>query len=107
VAALVANAQLIGCLFEDAAGKAEDQRTGLTCPTRQAALAKQCRSRCVNFAKATTAQTCKEDQDFYDNAWKTSFGDIGGQTVGSARVKDCGPPLLSKAEKIFNATKHK
>ena len=105
VAALVANAQLIGCLFEDAAGKAEDQRTGLTCPSRQAALAKQCRSRCANFANATTGLTCKPDEDFYDNAWQTSFGDIGGQKAGSARVQDCGPALLSKAEKIFNATK--
>src|SRR5689334_293344 len=46
---LSANAQFLGCLFEDAAGKAEDQRTGLSCPAREAALANQCRGLCSQY----------------------------------------------------------
>ncbi len=53
ISSLVANAQLIGCLFEDDAGKAEDKRTGLTCAQRQAALARQCNTRCAQFASAS------------------------------------------------------
>src|SRR5258705_11329795 len=42
VKALTGSAQLWGCFFKDDAGRAEDKRTGLSCPDRQAALAKQC-----------------------------------------------------------------
>ena len=35
VKALTANAQFWGCGLEDAAGRAEDQKTGLSCPARQ------------------------------------------------------------------------
>ena len=96
--ALRSNAELFGCMLEDDAGKAEDQRTGMSCPRRQAALAAQCRTRCVNFAKGVT-ESCGGD-DFPNQVWHAVFKDIGGDTVGSARVKDCGPPLLSKAERI-------
>src|SRR5689334_13304243 len=37
LAALSGNALFWGCLFEDDAGRAEDRRTGLTCPQREAA----------------------------------------------------------------------
>src|SRR6202022_4338184 len=46
VNALTGSAQLRGCFFENDADRAEDKRTGLSCPDRQAALAKQCRKRC-------------------------------------------------------------
>ncbi len=95
VATLVANAQFVGCLFEDAAGKAEDKRTGLSCPARQAALARQCRARCATFAKDTSRQTCTTDE-FLNGRWVVAFGDLGGQVVGSARVEGCGPRLMTK-----------
>ncbi len=95
VATLVANAQFVGCLFEDAAGKAEDKRTGLSCPARQAALARQCRARCATFAKDTSRQTCTTDE-FLNGRWVVAFGDLGGQVVGSARVEGCGPRLATK-----------
>jgi hypothetical protein len=41
VNALTRSAQLRECVFEDDAGRAEDKRTGLSCPDRQAALARQ------------------------------------------------------------------
>ena len=94
--ALKSNAELVGCLFEDDAGKAEDQRTGLTCPQRQAAMAAQCQSRCSTFAQETAATWCV-NPGYIDDAWKRVFGDIGGEKVGSARVKDCGPPIKSSA----------
>ena len=92
VSSLVVNAQLIGCLFEDDAGKAEDKRTGLTCAQRQAALARQCNTRCANFAQQITHTVCTND-DFTDQAWVVAFGDLDGKVVGSARVAGCGPRL--------------
>jgi hypothetical protein len=88
---LTANATFWGCLFEDAAGKAEDERTGLSCPDRQAALAKQCRNRCASFASTSTRTWCVGRTP--DMVWNTFFGDISGHMVGSARVERCGPPL--------------
>lgn len=95
VASLVASAQLVGCFFEDDAGRAEDKRTGLTCAARQAALAKQCRIRCESFAQSISERVCTND-DFMDLMWHATFGDIGGNVVGSARVQACGPPLKAK-----------
>jgi hypothetical protein len=91
IADLTANAQLFGCFFEDAAGRAEDARTGLSCPDRQAALAKQCRKRCADFA---SARWYCVGQDPNTN-WLASFGDIGGVTIGSVNVDRCGPRLRS------------
>jgi hypothetical protein len=81
------SAQVFGCFFEDDAGKAEDERTGLSCPARQAALASQCRSRCFSFASYST--NCRNPND----VWHDYFGDISGDAVSSARVERCGPPL--------------
>jgi hypothetical protein len=78
VNALTANAQFWGCLFEDDAGRAEDQKTGLSCPARQAALANHCRSRCAGLALA--ANSCTDP----NTAWQAFFGDISGEQVGSA-----------------------
>ena len=84
VNALSGNAQFWGCLFEDAAGRAEDYRTGLSCPARKAALAKLCGARCLKFASMRT--TCSwEDSD-----WTEAFGDIDGFMFGSANVDGCG-----------------
>jgi hypothetical protein len=87
VSQLSGNAQFIGCLFEDDAGRAEDERTGLSCPARQAALAGQCRKRCADWA--ASLRTCISS----DATWQQFFGDISGQQVGSARVDLCGPRL--------------
>jgi hypothetical protein len=87
VEALSASARLIGCAFEDAAGKAEDQATGLSCPTRQAALASQCRSLCASFA--VSEKSCQ----WRDDTWQSVFSRIGGFAYGSARVDLCGPPI--------------
>jgi hypothetical protein len=87
VSQLTASATVVGCFFEDAAGRAEDDRTGLGCPDRQAALAKQCQRRCAKFASAST--TCSDP----NKVWHDAFGDISGEAVGSARVDLCGPPL--------------
>jgi hypothetical protein len=90
VSELSGNAQFFGCfLFEDSAGRAEDARTGLSCPARQAALAKQCRARCSDFA--AKFPTCRDP----NIVWQESFGDIGGLAFGSARVELCGPRLAS------------
>lgn len=85
--ALSANAQFWGCLFEDDAGRAEDQRTGLSCPLRQQTLANQCRKRCADWA--LYSNTCDDS----DTNWQHAFGDIGGDHFGSARVDLCGPRL--------------
>lgn len=90
--ALKANAVLIGCFFEDDAGRAEDLRLHRTCPDRQTRLANQCRSRCARFA-AAAASTCRPSDRDSNTIWQEAFGDIGGTVVGSASVKDCGPPL--------------
>ena len=87
VNSLSANAQLIGCFFEDDAGRAEDARTGLSCPARQSALANQCRNRCLLFVSSLS--TCSDP----NSVWQRFFGDISGNMVGSARVDLCGPPL--------------
>ena len=84
VNALSGNAQFWGCLFEDAAGRAEDQRTDLSCPARKAALAKLCQARCRDFASMRDYCTW-EDSD-----WTEAFGDIGGFMFGSANVDGCG-----------------
>ena len=89
VGQLSANAQLIGCLFEDDAGRAEDARTGLSCPARQSALANQCRQRCAEVA--FLSNTCTSS----DETWQRAFGDIGGQHFGSAPVERCGSRLAT------------
>lgn len=88
---LTANATFWGCFFEDAAGRAEDERTGLSCADRQAALAKQCRNRCAGFASTSTRTWCIGRTP--DMVWNTFFGDISGGIVGSASIERCGPPL--------------
>jgi hypothetical protein len=93
VNALTRSAQLRDCFFEDDAGRAEDKRTGLSCPDRQAALAKQCLKRCANYASDTTHLVCTGS--YPNTVWRISFGDISGDTGNSARVDLCGPPLKS------------
>ena len=93
VNALTGSAQLRGCFFEDDAGRAEDKRTGLSCPDRQAALAKQCLERCADYASDTTHLVCAGS--YPNTVWHISFGDISGDTGDSARVDLCGPPLRS------------
>jgi hypothetical protein len=95
VAALTANAQLWGCLFEDDAGRAEDQRTGLTCAARQAALAMQCRARCAAYI--TSVVTCRGSTE----NWQQAFGDIGGISYGHARIDRCGPPLRTSLRNLI------
>jgi hypothetical protein len=94
VNSLSANAQIVGCFFEDETGKREDLRTGMTCPDRQAALAKQCRAKCAQFSEVYHRQLC-DPLAVKDEFWKATFGDIGGTTYGSAKVQACGPPLKS------------
>ncbi len=90
VSDLTGSATFVGCFFESDAGRAEDERTGLSCLARQAALAKQCRNRCAAFAFALTRPWCFDDPN---SLWHNAFGDISGDMVGSARVELCGPPL--------------
>jgi hypothetical protein len=90
VNALTGSAQLRGCFFEDDAGRAEDKRSGLSCPDRQAALAKQCLKRCAGYASDTTHLGCAGS--YPKGFWHTFFGDISGDTVGSARVDLCRQP---------------
>ena len=91
VKALTGSAQLRGCLFEDDAERAEDKRTGLSCPDRQAALAKQCLKRCADYASDTTHLVCAGS--YPHTLWHVSFGDISGDTGSYARVDLCGPQL--------------
>jgi hypothetical protein len=84
---LSGNAMFWGCWFEDDAGRAEDKRTGLSCPDRQKALANQCRARCATYVASLSA--CKDT----GVEWQRVFGDIGGFIPGSARVDLCGPRL--------------
>jgi hypothetical protein len=93
VNALTGSAQLRSCFFEDDIGRAEDKRTGLSCPDRQAALAKQCVTRCANYASDTTHLVCTGS--YPNTVWHISFGDISGDTGDSARVERCGPRLRS------------
>ncbi|MGY4287807.1 hypothetical protein ACVWXO_007027 [Bradyrhizobium sp. LM2.7] len=88
---LTGNAQLRDCFFEDDAGRAEDKRTGLNCPDRQAALARQCLKRCVNYASDTTHLVCAGS--YPNTVWRASFGDISGYALGSEHVDLCGPRL--------------
>jgi hypothetical protein len=92
---LTDTAQVWGCLFEDDAGRAEDKRTGLSCHDRQAALAKQCRKRCANYASDTSHLVCTGS--YPNTVWHISFGDVSGDTRGSAHVDLCGPPLSASA----------
>jgi hypothetical protein len=85
---LRASAQLVGCFFENDAGRAEDARTGLSCPDRQGALAQLCRQRCANYAIAWMNSSCvAQDRN---SVWKAFFGDIAGELYGSASVQGCG-----------------
>ena len=93
VNALTRSAQLRDCFFEDDAGRGEDKRTGLSCPDRQAALAKQCLKRCANYASDATHLVCTGS--YPNTVWHISFGDILDDTGNSARVDLCGPPLKS------------
>jgi hypothetical protein len=86
---LTGSARLRACFFEDDAGRAEDQRTGLSCPERQAALAKQCLKRCADYAANTTHLGCAGS--YPNTVWHISFGDISA--AGTARVEFCGPRL--------------
>src|SRR4051812_25698031 len=88
---LTGNAQSRDCLFEDDAGRAEDKRTGLNCPDRQAALARQCLKRCADYASDTSHLVCAGS--YPNTVWHISFGDISGGTLRSAHVDLCGPPL--------------
>jgi hypothetical protein len=88
---LTGSAQLRNCFFEDDAGRAEDKRTGLSCPERQTALAKQCLKRCANYASDTTHLVCAGS--YPNTVWPISFGDISDDTGNSARVDLCGPRL--------------
>jgi hypothetical protein len=55
IADLAGTATVWRCaFFEDDAGRAEDVRTGLSCPARQRALANQCWRLCARFARART-----------------------------------------------------
>jgi hypothetical protein len=95
VNALTESAQFRGCFFEDDAGRAEDERTGLNCPDRQAALAKQCLKRCADYASDTSNLVCAGS--YPNTVWHISFGDISSD--GSARVDLCGPLLRSSFAK--------
>jgi hypothetical protein len=93
VNSLTRSAQLRDCFFEDDAGRAEDKRTGLSCPDRQAALAKQCLKRCANYASDSAHLVCAGS--YPNTVWHISFGGISADTGNSARVDLCGPPLRS------------
>ncbi|MBR1302151.1 hypothetical protein [Bradyrhizobium sp. AUGA SZCCT0042] len=94
VNALTRISQLRDCFFEDDAGRAEEKRTGLSCPDRQAALAKQCLKRCANYASDKTHLVCSGS--YPNTVWHISFGDISGD-INSAPVDLCGPPLRSSS----------
>jgi hypothetical protein len=93
VNALTGSAQLQNCSFEDDAGRAEDKRTGLSCPDRQAALAKQCLNRCTNYANHLVCAG-----SYPNTVWPIYFGDISA-AHNFARVELCGPPLRSTLAK--------
>jgi hypothetical protein len=78
--------------FRGDAGRAEDIRTGLGCPDRQAALAMQCLKRCASYASDTTHLVCTGS--YPNTVWRISFGDISAG-AGNAHVELCGPPLRS------------
>jgi hypothetical protein len=91
---LTRNAQFWGCFFEDDAGRTENKRTGLTCPDRQAALARQCLKRCANYASDTSHLVCAGS--YPNTVWRVSFGEIS-DAIDSARVDLCGPRLRASA----------
>jgi hypothetical protein len=93
VNALAETAQRRDCFFEDDAGRAEDKRTGMRCPDRQAALAKQCLKRCAHYASDKTHLVCAGS--YPNTLWRISFGDIS-ESGNSARVDLCGPSLKSQ-----------
>jgi hypothetical protein len=93
VSQLTGTMQFWACTFEDAAGVAEDLRTGLSCRDRIAALAQQCRARCAQYA--STQNWCDSIQDSNEK-WVAAFGGVGGTTVGFADVNRCGPRLPSR-----------
>jgi hypothetical protein len=95
IAQLTATAQFWGCMFEDDAGRAEDQRTGLTCQARQAALANQCRARCAAWASSLV--TCRSPTE----DWQRVFGNIGGTSYGYARIDLCGPRLRTSVGNLI------
>ena len=95
VARLTANYQFWICTFEGDAGRAEDQRTGLSCAARQAALAMQCRARCAAYV--TSVITCRSSTE----DWQQAFGDIGGISYGFARIDRCGPPLRTSLRNLI------
>ena len=66
---------------ENSADRAEDSRTDLSCPARQAKLASQCQARCSRFA--ANFQVCSDP----NSQWQRFFGDIGGVAFGSAHVE--------------------
>jgi hypothetical protein len=103
VSNLTASATLVGCYFEDDAGRHEDLRVGMTCPSRQAALAARCRAKCAQFAQDYHNNLC-DARTVKDEFWKAAFGSIGGTTYGSANVQACGPPLKSIAVKALPRT---
>ena len=94
VNALTRNAQFWDCFFEDDAGRTEDKRTGLSCPDRQAALARQCLKRCADYASDTTHLVCAGS--YPNTVWRVSFGEIS-DAIDSARVDLCGPRLRASA----------
>jgi hypothetical protein len=90
VNALTGSAQLQNCFFEDDAGRAEDNRTDLSCPDRQAALAKQCLNRCAGYANHLVCS-----RSYPNIVWPIYFGDISSDSRNFVRVELCGPPLRS------------
>jgi hypothetical protein len=100
VKTLTGSAQFQDCFFEDDAGRAEDKRTALSCHDRQAALAKQCRKRCADYASDATHLVCADN--YPNTIWRVSFGDISGDFVGSARVDLCGPRLRASVSRPAN-----
>jgi len=99
IADLTANAEFWGCLFEDAAGKAEDRKLNMTCAERKAAYAQECRSNCALYANMIT-NGCEggwlEGAERTNYLWKASFAGVGGTKYGAARVEGCGPPPKKK-----------
>jgi hypothetical protein len=80
IADLAGRATLFGCAFEDDAGRAEDVRTGLSCPDRQRALANQCWRLCASFARVRL--WC----DDLNADWQTAFGNLAVTTMGTRKL---------------------
>ena len=97
---LIESAIFVGCLLEDDLGRLEDNRTGLSCPARQTALAKQCLRRCADFASESTRPRLWCPGMDPNDDWRAIFGDISGFQVGSARVDLCWPKLRNGLKNI-------